>query len=84
MKGRRVEIKDDPTELMPGDYGMHEGNWWVYPPLEGAGPVPITGYHIEWTVVEHEDKTITVTPSIFVHGEHPWHGFLTKGNWQEC
>ena len=82
--GRRVEIIEDSIELKPGDYSLYKGHWWVYPPLEGAGPVPITGYGTEWQVTEHEDKTITVSPSIFVHSNPPWHGFLTKGEWISC
>lgn len=80
MKGRRVEITDDPVCLKPGDYGMWKEHWWAYPPLEGAGPVDVT----TWQVTEHADKTITVKPSIFVHSSPSWHGFLTCGEWQEC
>jgi hypothetical protein len=37
------------------------------------------------TVVEHEDRLISVTPSILVTGyDRKWHGFLTKGIWTEC
>lgn len=37
-------------------------------------------------VVEHEDGTITVSPSILVSdgtGEL-WHGYLERGEWREC
>jgi hypothetical protein len=37
-------------------------------------------------VVEHEDGTITVSPSILVtQGEgRQWHGYLERGIWREC
>jgi hypothetical protein len=38
-------------------------------------------------VVEHEDGTITVTPSILTTMEHKGmqrHGYLTKGMWRDC
>ena len=37
------------------------------------------------TVVEHEDGTITVTPSILVTGHDArWHGVLKAGVWEPC
>lgn len=33
-----------------------------------------------WRIVEHEDGTITVTPSIMDPGG--WHGFLERGVWR--
>ena len=38
-------------------------------------------------VVEHEDGTITVTPSILITGgdsSKSWHGYLEHGAWREC
>ena len=41
------------------------------------------------TVTEHEDGTITVSPSILITMRGPedvektWHGFLEKGIWRE-
>jgi hypothetical protein len=36
-------------------------------------------------VTEHEDRTITVSPSILVTGhDSRWHGFLERGVWREC
>lgn len=36
------------------------------------------------TITEHEDGTITVTPSIDMSQRHPggWHGWLTRGVWR--
>jgi hypothetical protein len=72
LKSTRVEIKEDPIELKPGEYGKWNGHWWVYPPKEDAGPIPITGYKPEWEVVENADGTITVSPSINVVGRLAW------------
>jgi hypothetical protein len=48
-----------------------------------------------WKIVEHEDGTITVSPSMFFGmggypgyppewvAKHTWHGFLEHGVWRE-
>lgn len=54
--------------------------WWIYLPRAGVGR--LTAHN----VVEHEDGTITVTPSIAQGNPgKPWdrHGFLTAGEWRE-
>lgn len=33
-----------------------------------------------WTITEHDDGTISVTPSIMDPGG--WHGYLTRGVWE--
>lgn len=37
-------------------------------------------------VIEHEDGTITVSPSILVSNNvgQLWHGYLRRGVWEEC
>jgi hypothetical protein len=38
-------------------------------------------------VTEHEDGTISVSPSILVsagRGKESWHGYLERGVWREC
>lgn len=61
-------------------YWKSPTQWWIYLPSAGIGR--LTAH----TVVEHEDGTITVTPSI-AQGPPggPWkrHGFLTRGEWRE-
>jgi hypothetical protein len=57
--------------------------WWIYIPGCGAG---VLSKHI---VEEHEDGTITVTPSILMTGHNEGtqtqrHGYLTRGQWMEC
>jgi hypothetical protein len=40
-----------------------------------------------WSIIEHEDGTITVHPSILTKchlPEYTWHGFLEKGIFREC
>lgn len=53
---------------------------WIKDP---AGHVGRCGKH---QVTEHEDGTVTVSPSILSttasHG-HDWHGFLERGVWRE-
>lgn len=89
--GRRVDA--DPGEkdqyqfprLQPGDYGRDaDGVWYCRPPWQHASGCLGNGtdHH---KVVEHEDGTITVSPSILVI-QPPigqWHGFLERGVWRE-
>lgn len=55
--------------------------WWIVDP---AGHIGRLGQGHE--VTEHEDGTITVSPSILAetgeHG-HDWHGYLEAGVWRE-
>lgn len=60
-----------------------DGLWWIYLPGAGAG---VMSQH---TVVENQDKTITVTPSIKLTGHDKGalmvrHGYLTNGVWNPC
>jgi hypothetical protein len=85
MNGRRVypDEAGDFHRWEPGDYGRGlDGRWYALPP---AGKCYI-GCLANHTVVEHEDGTITVTPSILItiNKEDRWHGYLTKGEWSEC
>jgi hypothetical protein len=32
-----------------------------------------------WGFEEHEDGSLSLTPSLDVHGPDPWHGHLTRG-----
>ena len=57
--------------------------WLLYFPLCGAGCLSLH------TVIENEDGTITVTPSIRMTGHNHGnpttrHGYLTAGYWNEC
>ncbi len=69
--------------MAPGDYWKDDkGTWWVRPPRGDVGV--ITTGPDGWTVTEHEDGTITVSPSILLHGEVSWHGYLERGVWREA
>jgi len=79
------DIPDGPHVLQPGEYGKwaHDGNWYAVPPGQ-PGMLANLAKH---TVVEHDDGTITVSPSILItarsRGEQ-WHGYLERGVWREC
>lgn len=84
MNGRRV-YDLEPHEYEPGDYGRWHDMWFCRTPGDEA---KFTGNLSNHLVVEHEDGTITVNPSILVHSrwagvEHTWHGYLEHGVWRE-
>lgn len=81
MIGRRVDGKE-PHELEPGDYGKwaHDGSWYAIPP----GHPHLLANLVKHRVVEHEDGTITVSPSVLVSGRlEAWHGYLERGVWRQ-
>ena len=88
MQGIRLHKRDESHDLLleiartPGAYGSTNAiDWYVCTPNGLAGNI---GLH---TVEEHEDGTITVTPSILVSGgsaSKTWHGYLTRGIWREA
>jgi len=64
----------------PGQYGKtKDGIWMCWPPSDVVGVVSFANHE----VVEHEDGTITVSPSILITAEGQWHGYLEKGIWRE-
>ncbi len=85
-QGRRVYPDDEGHLLLAeGDYGKNplDGVWYARPP----------GFHMgslkNHDVEEHEDGTITVTPSILITSydndcEIKWHGWLQGGMWRDC
>lgn len=89
-QGRRINDGFRIFDSEAGDYwrqwgGTTEepekpGEWMVRTPDNKVGS--IRGHSVE----EHEDGTITVSPSILCtktdHG-HDWHGFLERGVWRE-
>lgn len=83
MQGRRVYPDDQGSlRMAEGDYGKDgRGVWNVRPPGCHAGGIP------KHEVTEHEDGTITVSPSILLepgNGEQGWHGYLEHGVWRTC
>lgn len=82
---RRTEVDSEinmPLDTKPGDYWNWGGLWMCMTPSSFIGNL---GNH---TITEHQDGTITVSPSILVTqqigGEkQAWHGFLERGIWRE-
>jgi hypothetical protein len=83
MQGKRID-RPDGSIPQSGEYGKGEdGHWQCCPP--GTNLVGSLAGH---QVTEHEDRTITVSPSILIWQDLPtgrieWHGFLEHGVWRE-
>ncbi len=73
--------------LKSGEYGKdQDGIWYCVPP--GKDPFTHMGCLGDGVkthkIVEHEDGTITVSPSILINSYlGPWHGYLERGIWRE-
>lgn len=81
-QGVRHDLAEDEYALEMAEYGRNpEGLWFCRVPATGFP----TGGLYSHTVVEHEDGTITVSPSILSTGHHgkTWHGYLERGVWRE-
>jgi hypothetical protein len=86
VTGRRVEFKPGwpGSGGRPGDYckvpdgidPRESGCWYLVDPTGGAGAA-LPSVH---AVVEHEDGTITCSPSLVMPSG--WHGFLERGVWR--
>lgn len=81
MKGtRKYADSDGELWLDEGEYGQDQrGAWMARPPGNHLGDLS------NHDVVEHDDGTITVSPSILISGSHGelWHGYLERGVWRE-
>lgn len=74
--GRRRDFSSSEI-LEPGEYGRCDGADWY-----GCTPTGLLAGLRLHTVIEHDDGTITVSPSILVSGGgERWHGFLRGGTW---
>ena len=87
-QGRRIYPDErGAIQFAEGDYGRTiHGEWLARPP----------GHHLRslanHEVTEHEDGTITVSPSIRIRAPgHPdekerlgWHGYLERGVWRKA
>lgn len=87
IQGKRVYLNelDDLLLLKQGEYGFNpkDGIWYARVPNGHIGNLA------NHQVTEHEDGTITVSPSILVSGYDEekgektiWHGYLVRGVWQ--
>ncbi len=96
MTGTRRDLVRQPDGnydcLKPGEYGKANGIWYCCAPA----PVDKDGFGFHGClgdgqgvhghkVTEHEDGTITVSPSILItRHDGQWHGYLERGVWREC
>lgn len=87
MQGRR--LADDFSErqdftwdqVKPGDYfKLTRGStWYMCAPSGESGGADSA----KWVIIEHEDRTITVSPSLhFNKARGGWHGYLERGVWR--
>ena len=81
MIGKRRDI--DEGELHnPGEYGKFKNMWLCCTPNGHAGNLS------SHNVIENDDGTITVSPSILVGGKFGMpqllHGYLKNGIWKQC
>lgn len=92
-QGRRRDIHGSEWaagEVKVWDYGkiIHDkGEEWYCCVFDADDPNDfMMGNLSGHTVIEHEDQTITVSPSILI-GQRtasvPWHGYLERGVWRE-
>lgn len=78
---------DGKISFPPNSYGQEKGIWYIRPPGCHLGSLA------QHNVIEHEDGTITVSPSILQHDyvvdadgirNVDVHGFLERGVWREA
>lgn len=86
MQGRRVNFGDG-TQPQNGDYWpaaspKFAGYWTVITPNGHSGMLNPKLH----TITEHEDGTITVSPSLhLIHdGVTKYHGWLERGVWRDA
>lgn len=83
MQGKRI-TNDENNLVEPGDYWYNKSaELW-----QGCTPNGMYVNLRNHEVVEHEDGTITVSPSILAtqaraSGKKEWHGYLERGIWRE-
>lgn len=83
MQGRRLpDGEQEPEWYEPGGYAKDTPTGWWYI----CTPNGLLGTLRQHTVVEHDDGTITVSPSILVRGAagKQYHGWLERGVWREA
>lgn len=97
LQGRRVEDVEAVLAGPPGDYALTPARDAIHmrlpnttfirlPVQEGNDPGQRDGRPC-WGFTEHEDGSLTTTPSINLHEtpvNTPWHGYLDHGVMREC
>jgi len=83
--GHRCPDGTEFHEMAPGDYALTNGRWVCRAPSNANGD-DYFGDLTNHQVIEHEDGTISVTPSILITkgvraDRECWHGYLTRGVW---
>lgn len=87
MTGVRVDgTGDNLPDLPSGGYGKDANGVWFCRPPQGDGFACGIGSLEDHSVTEHEDGTVSVSPSILAtgHGGVQWHGYLERGVWRKC
>lgn len=83
MIGKRHDLTETNDLLQPGEYGKHSTNgiWYCCAPTSDD----LLGNLSNHQITEHEDGTITVSPSILIShwSGKQWHGYLERGIWRE-
>lgn len=81
-----AQARYDAIKAIPdGGWAKVGGTWYCKPPGCPVGAASLTNHQ----VTEHDDGTITVSPSILYTVEHSkppyqYHGYLVRGVWREC
>lgn len=89
MVGRR-RTAVNALDLEPGDYMLTEDRTglWIVVPTGARIRVPVREGEQDrrplaeggcWGFTEHDNGTLSLTPSLDVHGPDAWHGHLTAG-----
>lgn len=82
LQGTR--LNDNIIPLSKGEYSkQNNGDWLLCLPTGIHGRINNT----TWNIIEHENNTITVSPSINTTCPDPnynWHGWLENGIWREA
>jgi hypothetical protein len=89
MQGRlRMDVDPEchlPPDSKDGDYWKENGIWFGWCP---NGERNLLCSLVNHTITEHEDGTITVSPSILCGPVadiiKAWHGYLERGVWREA
>lgn len=76
MTGTRTYLCEFIHQLRAGEYAKLRDGWHARTP--NGMLANLTNHE----VLEHEDGTITVSPSILVTGGGTWHGWIERGVWR--